>query len=360
MLKKMIVFLIIIPAICFSYNGNKKNETKNPNADTLKIHPIGDSITRGTRGDTYRNYLKTILRDHNIEVDFVGQCSNAANSGSVWADYPDLYNLLEGDIEHDGYGGLRIDQLTDMTYNTRGYPQKTIEQLVIDNPSDIILLMMGTNDIISQFQLDNAPARLDTLIRKILNSTSGHLIVSNITPTPLPLATERINTLNSFIPAIVDSYKTLGKNISFIDINSMLGNSDISDDSYHPNSQGYENIAKGWYEAITPLVSSIEENTIEGKIPEKYELMQNYPNPFNPSTIIKYGLSEQSNIKIEIFNMLGQSVAKLVDTEKSAGYYETTWNADNLPSGVYLISNRAVGLDSKNNFIQVKKALLLK
>ena len=109
---------------------------------------------------------------------------------------------------------------------------------------------------------------------------------------------------------------------------------------------------------ITPV--GIENKDEFLVLPKKYILEQNYPNPFNPSTIVKYGIPEQSNIKIEIFNMLGQSVGVLINTEKSAGFYETTWNAENLPSGIYLISIRAEGLSSKNNFTQVKKALLLK
>jgi hypothetical protein len=94
--------------------------------------------------------------------------------------------------------------------------------------------------------------------------------------------------------------------------------------------------------------------------PKGFTLSQNYPNPFNPSTMISYEIPEQSNIKLEIFNMLGQSVGVLVNSQKSSGFYETTWNAENLPSGIYLISIRAEGLDSKNSFTQVKKALLLK
>jgi len=95
-------------------------------------------------------------------------------------------------------------------------------------------------------------------------------------------------------------------------------------------------------------------------IPGMYQLYQNYPNPFNPSTVIKYSLPENSNVKIEIFNMLGQSVGVLVNVEKSAGYFDAIWNASNLPSGIYLISIRAEGLNSKKNFKQVRKALLLK
>ena len=98
----------------------------------------------------------------------------------------------------------------------------------------------------------------------------------------------------------------------------------------------------------------------EVAVPNHYVLMQNYPNPFNPSTMIKYGIPEQSNVKIEIFNMLGQSVGILVNCDKSAGFYETAWNAENLPSGIYLISIKANGISSKKNFTQVKKSLLLK
>lgn len=94
--------------------------------------------------------------------------------------------------------------------------------------------------------------------------------------------------------------------------------------------------------------------------PTEYSLNQNYPNPFNPTTIIKYEIPEESYIKIEIVNILGESIGLLVNSKKSSGFYEVTWNADSLPSGIYLIVIKAEGLDSKKNFVQVKKALLLK
>jgi len=112
------------------------------------------------------------------------------------------------------------------------------------------------------------------------------------------------------------------------------------------------------YISASEIPVSVESTVINA--PQIFQLEQNYPNPFNPSTMIKYGIPEQSNIKIEIFNMLGQSVGLLVNGNKSAGYYEIIWNAENLPSGIYLISIRAEGLSSKKSFTQVKKALLLK
>ena len=95
-------------------------------------------------------------------------------------------------------------------------------------------------------------------------------------------------------------------------------------------------------------------------VPAECFLPQNYPNPFNKSTTVKYGLSEQSFVKIEIFNMLGQNVGVLVNSEKQAGYYQTNWDAFNLKSGIYLISITIKDKSFKRNFTKVKKALLLK
>ncbi|MEE9555312.1 MAG: T9SS type A sorting domain-containing protein, partial [candidate division Zixibacteria bacterium] len=70
-------------------------------------------------------------------------------------------------------------------------------------------------------------------------------------------------------------------------------------------------------------------------LPDKFALLQNYPNPFNPSTTIRYNLPTQSDVRIEIYNILGQKVATLFDGNKQAGHHNITWQADNFPSGVY-------------------------
>ncbi len=112
-----------------------------------------------------------------------------------------------------------------------------------------------------------------------------------------------------------------------------------------------------WLRSLSELTDV--ENT-QNNSPKSFSLDQNYPNPFNPTTVIKYRIPEQSNIKIEIFNILGQKVNTLVNEEEPAGFYEKIWNASKLSSGIYLISIRAEGLSSKKIFTQVKKALLLK
>jgi hypothetical protein len=70
--------------------------------------------------------------------------------------------------------------------------------------------------------------------------------------------------------------------------------------------------------------------------PDKFELNQNYPNPFNPTTQLSYNLKIDGNVKLTVFNLVGQSMAVLVDGYQTAGYYEVSFDANDLPAGIYL------------------------
>jgi hypothetical protein len=87
--------------------------------------------------------------------------------------------------------------------------------------------------------------------------------------------------------------------------------------------------------------------------PERYMLEQNYPNPFNPSTIIRYGLPQRSQVSLSVFNTLGQKVAELINADIDAGYHEIHFNASNLASGVYFYRIQA------GSFVETKRVLLL-
>lgn len=89
-------------------------------------------------------------------------------------------------------------------------------------------------------------------------------------------------------------------------------------------------------------------------IPTEYGLSQNYPNPFNPTTTIKYSVPEPAKVRIQIFNMLGQSIKILVNEEQAAGFYSFEFNASSLASGVYIY--RMIS----NNYVETKKLMLLK
>ncbi len=100
-------------------------------------------------------------------------------------------------------------------------------------------------------------------------------------------------------------------------------------------------------------VSFVEEEQIDD-VPAEYLLTQNYPNPFNPSTKIRYSVPQSSNVKIKVFNILGNEIESLVNEEKPFGTYEITWYAANLPSGIYFYKITA------GNFIETKKMILMK
>ena len=89
-------------------------------------------------------------------------------------------------------------------------------------------------------------------------------------------------------------------------------------------------------------------------IPQEYNISSIYPNPFNPVTKITYGLPENTDITISVYNMKGTQITTLVNTFQTAGYHSVNWNADNLPSGVYLIR-----MDS-GDFTQTQKVVLVK
>jgi hypothetical protein len=89
-------------------------------------------------------------------------------------------------------------------------------------------------------------------------------------------------------------------------------------------------------------------------IPTKFELSQNYPNPFNPSTTIQFSLPKATQIKISLYNMIGEQVATLAEGMYETGNHKVTFNASNLPSGAYIYRIES------SEFVQVRKMILLK
>lgn len=156
-----------------------------------------------------------------------------------------------------------------------------------------------------------------------------------------------------------------------------------------PTSTTYEDLSESYCTAIPPAqcesghwVSyyvkamdfgdhlSIASNTVEtlvlGLYPDKisanhnsnqvieYSLSQNFPNPFNPTTTINYSIKSAGDVSLKVYDILGTEVASLVNEVKEAGNYSVTFNAANLPSGMY------VYILSTGNFIDTKKLILLK
>jgi hypothetical protein len=108
------------------------------------------------------------------------------------------------------------------------------------------------------------------------------------------------------------------------------------DDIYYDSSPGLNNENMELYSA------------------QDFQLYDNYPNPFNPTTIISYNLSKPSDVKIEIYNAVGQRISELVNRQQLAGFHRINFDATGLPSGIYIYKITAF------NFSQSKKMTLIK
>ena len=104
-----------------------------------------------------------------------------------------------------------------------------------------------------------------------------------------------------------------------------------------------------WWKTGTTGIKYVDFN-----IPDNFNLSQNYPNPFNPTTNINFSVPEAGNVKVVIYDAIGNQVEVLVDEYKAAGNYRVNWNAGNYASGVYFYRMQS------NNYTNIKKMVLMK
>jgi hypothetical protein len=97
-----------------------------------------------------------------------------------------------------------------------------------------------------------------------------------------------------------------------------------------------------------------KEIEVNNLLPLIFNLAQNYPNPFNPSTVISYSIPEASNVKLEVYNVLGKVITTLVNKIQEAGVYNISFNAAELSSGVYYYTIQA------GTYFATKKMLYLR
>lgn len=108
------------------------------------------------------------------------------------------------------------------------------------------------------------------------------------------------------------------------------------------------------YYKRNPTGNTIGIYNISTEIPSSYSLSQNYPNPFNPTTNIKFDIPKTSDVKLIIYDILGEEISTLVNENINAGSYQVDWNGGNYPSGVYFYRLSA------GDFSETKKMLMIK
>ncbi len=198
----------------------------------IKIMPLGDSITFGVRsssGGGYRLPLWEEIAATHLHVTFVG----SRNSGP--ASLPDTAN--------EGHPGWRIDQIS---IHVVAWLEKYQPQ--------IILLQIGTNDIIQNYHVATAPQRLLSLLTLITATLpSATVIVAEVTPLGNPRLNAEIIAYNSRIPALVSGLRAQGRHVRSVDMYDAVPVGDVLD-RIHPDDQGYSLMAAVWYKALQPLL----------------------------------------------------------------------------------------------------------
>lgn len=152
---------------------------------------------------------------------------------------------------------------------------------------------------------------------------------------------------NYDFPVMINSLDTLSVSVYFIPLGGSLP---IKKDSLVIQSNCTNSrislIVSG--RAVNPT------NVVNEELISSFNLFESYPNPFNPTTKIEYQVPKTSNVKISVFNLVGEEITVLVNEGKPQGKYTIEFNGTNLPSGVYFYRMQA------ENFTSTKKFVLLK
>ncbi len=100
------------------------------------------------------------------------------------------------------------------------------------------------------------------------------------------------------------------------------------------STNDHTSLAGFWYTTFE-RATSIEQIEDEG-LPRGFRLDQNYPNPFNPMTTLQFAIPQRAHVTLRVFDLLGREVSTLVDKALGPGAYKVVFDAEDLPSGVYL------------------------
>jgi lysophospholipase L1-like esterase len=193
------------------------------------IMPLGDSITDGL-GVTgaYRTDLWQFLSTDGHLPAFVGSRSQ-----------PGPPQLAQRSYE--GHPGWRINQL-----------DARVQDWVRQYKPQVVLLHIGTNDIIQNYRLDSAPARLDALIGHIQAADPEvRIYVATLIPFADGTREARSRRFNAALANIVSGRSARGQQVYLVDLHSALTTADLGPDGVHPTPSGYSKMAAAWYGALT-------------------------------------------------------------------------------------------------------------
>ena len=235
-------------------NEESSEKETAPAYKSIKLMTFGDSITDGFwLSGGYRKFLCDKLEENGLSqyVDFVG----SKKGGECY------------DNEHEGYTGWSIDRIQNSITGARMGISSVIGKRIEKYQPDVVTLMIGTNDILSDYELDKSYDRLSALVDKafekmpegavLIMATIPDMDATDNTYIDKSMSVEYMDkciaNYNDAVRAVAEDKKAEGKNIMLADVHSAITKEDLYD-GVHPNEEGYKKIAYFWYDVITDYI----------------------------------------------------------------------------------------------------------
>ena len=227
-----------------------------PSYKSIKLMTLGDSITDGfwLEGG-YRVFLCNKLEENGLSqyVDFVG----SKHSGDCY------------DNDHEGYTAYAIEGFRERGVGSRSGIAKEAPDKIEEFQPDVLTLMIGTNDILSLYKLDEAGSRLEALVDACLEKMpeGGKLYLASLPDMDAgdntyidekKFTVEFMDTCvaeyNEKVKALAEKKQGEGRNVEFCDVHAVLTKEDLYD-GVHPSEEGYKKLADYWYGVITEYIT---------------------------------------------------------------------------------------------------------
>jgi hypothetical protein len=159
-----------------------------------------------------------------------------------------------------------------------------------------------------------------------------------------------------------NAFATIVRDTTVLDTSAVLSASLTSNTDYYWRVNAQNLGGAGAFSTArlftTGTATGVE--SLNSGAPKEFALYPNYPNPFNPSTTIRYDIAKNAYVRITIYDMLGRSIATLVDGNQVTSSYKVDWTPTNVGSGMYFCRIEARSLDGSGTFSAVKKLLFMK
>ncbi|MCX6158560.1 MAG: YCF48-related protein [Ignavibacteriae bacterium] len=213
----------------------------------------------------------------------------------------------------------------------------------------------GLNEIIKSITFFDSLNGIFITEGHYIKTTNGGLNwTTNTLPTSNYISSSFTVNFNTWYIAFGNSIiKTTNSGLNWI-TQPLSVNRQINDIYFLDTLTGYAAGYLGTIFRTTDGGGQVWVNNINENIPDKFLLYQNYPNPFNPITKIRFQIKDARFVTLKIFDILGNEIKTLLKEKESPGTYEVSFNASDLPSGVYFYRIQT------EDFIEGKKMILIK